>query len=82
MKENLALVIEWLITGTVSVHNCKTVLWSQIHDRVADCLWSRLHSYWLPWALMSFGYTWLWSWRPWSLLMFSYVTDHGSWQQR
>jgi len=36
----------------------RPVLWSRIRDSVANGPWSRLHSYWLLWSLMSFGYTW------------------------
>jgi len=35
----------------------RLVLWSRIRNRIAEWLWSRLHSYWLAWSLMSFGYT-------------------------
>ena len=39
-----------------------------IRHRVVDWIWSRLRSCWVPWALTSFSYTWVWSRRQWSLL--------------
>jgi len=52
------------------------VIWrirkQMITNLISDCLWSRLRSHWLAWAVTSFGYTRLWSRRPRSLLMFSY----------